>query len=86
VCYAPAGSCPIVALILIAPGKLSCIFAYYIHLIINTDLQDDLNITGRCHIIVQQINDVFFYFSKLNAVVKLKLLYSFLYCFYGNEV
>lgn len=54
--------------------------------ILNTELDDKDDIEHRRIQTVKQINDVLCYFGKLDAIIKLKLLYSFCSSWYGCEL
>jgi hypothetical protein len=54
--------------------------------ILNAELDDNDDIEHRRIQTVKQINDVLCYFGKLDAIIKLKLLYSFCSSWYGCEL
>jgi hypothetical protein len=61
---------------------------HYPHLghILCNDFSDDLDVIQRHDATVRQINDVLCYFGKIDAPVKLQLLYSFCSSLYGCEL
>jgi len=54
--------------------------------ILSIDCRDNKDIEHRRVQIVKQINDLLSYFGKLDAIVKLQLLYSYCSSLYGSEL
>ena len=54
--------------------------------ILSSDCRDNLDIEHRRVQTVKQINDMLTYFGKLDAIVKLQLLYSYCSSMYGSEL
>ena len=53
--------------------------------ILSSDFRDNMDTEHRRVQTVKQINDLLSYFGKLDAIVKLQLLYSYCSSLYGSE-
>jgi len=54
--------------------------------VLSSDFRDNMDIEHRRVQTVKQINDLLSYFGKLDAIVKLQLLYSYCSSLYGSEL